>query len=77
MKVLCGIVLVLLGLAVGLYVGLWLCLAGGIIQIVNALQVSPIDGTGIAVGVIRIICSSLAGGFAALVCLLPGMALLK
>lgn len=46
---------------VGLYVGIWLMLVGGIIQVIHALQVSPVDAYGVAWGIVRIVLAAVTG----------------
>lgn len=53
-------VLIVVGsIILGLYVGIWLMFAGGIIQIINALN--PLNGIQIAIGICRIIFCEIAG----------------
>lgn len=53
--------LVLAGIAAGLYVGGYLMFIGGITQIVDAVQEEPIEGSEIAWGIVRIVFASLVG----------------
>lgn len=71
-----GLMLILLGIFVGLFVGLYLCLYGGIIQIVNGVKDSW-SAIPIAVGLVRILCTSIAGWISALLLIVPGWALIK
>jgi dTDP-4-dehydrorhamnose reductase len=48
-------------LIAGLYVAIWLCLVGGIIQVVQACQETPINAVHLAYGIVRVLCTSLAG----------------
>lgn len=75
MKLVFGVGLIIAGIAFGVYVGLWLCLVGGIIQIVGAFQASPVVGMDIALGIIRILFAGAAGGLSAFVAVIPGMAI--
>lgn len=52
MKKIIGILIAIAGIILGIYVGIWLMLAGGITQIVNSIN--PINGLGIALGILRI-----------------------
>jgi hypothetical protein len=75
-----GIILIIIGIILGLFVGGYLCLFGGIVQIVNQIQIG-IDGgvisaTQIAWGVVRIGLAGLLGGLSAMVFILPGINLL-
>ena len=53
MKKVIGILITILGIALGIYVGVWLMLVGGIVQIINSIN--PVNGLGIALGIVRII----------------------
>ncbi|MGI8753511.1 MAG: hypothetical protein ACR2MN_14595 [Acidimicrobiales bacterium] len=48
-------VIIAIGIIVGAYLGGWLLLVGGIIQGVTALQASPINGTDLAYGIVRVV----------------------
>ena len=56
-----SILCMILGVALGIYVGLWLLCIGGMVQIMNATQMNPIDGFSIAMGILKIICSGDVG----------------
>lgn len=53
MKKIIGILIAITGIILGIYVGIWLMLAGGITQIVNSIN--PLNGLGITLGILRII----------------------
>lgn len=53
MKKVIGILIAIVGIALGIYVGVWLMFVGGIVQIINSIN--PINGLGIALGIARII----------------------
>ena len=57
-----GILIAIVGIALGIYVGVWLMFIGGITQIVNSIN--PVNGLGIAFGIVRIIFGGI-GGFIA------------
>ena len=76
MKVL-GVVLVLLGAGVGLYVGGYLCFIGGIIQIIQAVRAEEFVASQVAWGVGRVMGAGLVGGLCTLAPVAAGMALLK
>ncbi len=59
MKRFLGIIIIIASWVLAAYVGIWLMLAGGIIQIINSLD--PVSAVDIAVGAIKIIfCGSAA-----------------
>ena len=53
MRNLLGILFIILGTALGIYVGGYLLLFGGIMQIINSI--SPLDASGIITGIIKIL----------------------
>ena len=59
MKKIIGILIAIVGIALGIYVSVWLMLAGGITQIVNSIN--PVNGLGIAFGIIRIVFCGIGG----------------
>ncbi len=77
MKVIVGFLLIIAGVALGLYVGVWLMLIGGIIQFVDAIKVDPVDTSGVAWGVVRVLFASAAGGFAGWALALVGVGVLS
>ena len=62
MKKIIGILITIIGIVLGIYVGVWLMFIGGITQIVNSIN--PINGSGIAFGIVRIVFCEI-GGFIA------------
>lgn len=76
MKRLLGIFLVISGIVLGFYVGLWLIFVGGIITIVNAIQMDPVNSGEVARGIVRIVFSSLVGGISSYALIIPGFILL-
>lgn len=59
MKKVIGILIAIVGIALGIYVGVWLMFVGGIVQIINSIN--PINGLGIALGIARIIFCEVVG----------------
>lgn len=53
MKKIIGILIAIAGIALGIYVGVWLMFVGGIVQIINSIN--PTNGLGIALGIVRIV----------------------
>lgn len=54
-----GIIIAILGIALGIYVGIWLMFVGGISQIINSIN--PVNGVGIAMGIARIVFCEVGG----------------
>lgn len=72
-----GCLLILVGIALGLYVGLWLCFIGGIVQVVEAIKAEPVSAWGIAWGVLRIVLAGPVGWGSFLLCSMVGGAMLS
>jgi hypothetical protein len=76
MKVL-GVLLVLAGIGIGLYFGLWWAFIGGIIQVIEQIRAEHLDASIVAFGIAKVIFAGVIGWAAAAVCLIPGAALLN
>ena len=57
MKDFIGNALIIIGLVTGIFVGGYLMLYGGIVQIINAIN--PVNAGGIAIGIIKVLFSGL------------------
>lgn len=79
MKTIGGILLIVLGILLGLYVGLWLMFIGGIVALIHECQLhqswQTINGMVIALSIARIVFAGVVGTIAAWVCILPGFGL--
>jgi len=56
-----GILICLASIVGGLYVGLWLCFIGGIVDVVNGIKGTPVEAITIAIGFGKIVMASFAG----------------
>lgn len=73
-----GLLLIIIGIAVGLYVGVWLCFIGGIIDIVEVFNAGPpIEALKTALGIFKIFAAGVVGWISALILILPGIGILK
>lgn len=77
MKSILGLVLIFVGIALGLYAGIWWAFIGGIVQVIDGVKAADTDALAIALGIVRIVFAGAIGGFCAIVCWVPGMAMLK
>jgi hypothetical protein len=75
MKTFLGVLLIIAGLALAAYVGVWLCFIGGIVQVVEAVKATPVSGLDIALGALRICGAGVAGVLTAVVAVFPGFAM--
>ena len=55
MKSIIGLMLIIVGLIAGCYVGIWIMFIGGISDIITAVQMSPIPPIDVAIGVAKFI----------------------
>lgn len=81
MKAIIGFIMCVLGVFLGIYVGVWVCLVGGIVDIVNEVNTQiqasgPLDAMNIAIGVLKIMFAGVIGMASAFVLIIPGSALL-
>lgn len=77
MKKLFGVLFILAGIALGLYVGGYLLFIGGIIDFVDGVKAEPVDSELVAWGVGKIVFASLIGWGIFLACSGIGVALLQ
>jgi hypothetical protein len=76
MKILIAFVLLLVGACVGLYVGGYLLLVGGVIQVIQSAT-PVIVAKGVAFGIAKILFSGVVGQICALVFIVPALAMLS
>lgn len=76
MKFWIGIALIICGIVLGLYVGVWLMFIGGIVQIID--QIKAVDTSMLSVfgGVLRIMFAGFIGWVSAFVLIVPGAVML-
>ena len=72
-----GVLLMLAGIGLGVYVGLWWAFIGGIVQIVDAVKANPVEAMDIALGLARVVCAGFVGVVTGIVAVFPGYAMLK
>jgi len=56
-----GILICIASAGAGVYVGIWLCFIGGIVDIVNGFNADPMKAIDMAIGVAKFFFSSVAG----------------
>lgn len=77
MKAVIGIVLILCGCLLGLYVGFWLMFVGGIIDIVAAIRADVLNGSQLGWGIGKCLFAQFVGAVSMLVLALPGAVMLQ
>jgi len=56
-----GILAAIVAVFGSLYLSLWLCFVGGIVQLIEAVKATPVSAIGIAIGILRFVFSALVG----------------
>lgn len=77
MKVLIGFLMVLGGIALGLYLGIWWAFIGGIVQVIEQVRADEISALAIACGIARVVFAGFIGWGSALLLIVPGSAFIK
>lgn len=81
-KIIVGLLLMLIGLLCGAYVGLYLCFIGGIVDLMEVISAAiktsgDIEAIKVAYGVVKIMFAGVAFWISAALCMAPGYALVK
>ncbi len=76
MRTVIGILMVLGGVVLGLYVGVWLCFVGGLVDIIETIKAPEIDAMKVAIGAVKILFTGVAGGLSAILLIIPGQVML-
>jgi len=58
-----GLVLLVGGILVGLYMGIWWAFYGGLVTVIEASKITPIESTNIAYGITRMVFAVPIGWF--------------
>ena len=56
-----GIGLCILSILFGLYIGLWVCVVGGVAAIINGIGTDPMNGVMVGLGVLRFTSAGIVG----------------
>lgn len=72
-----GVVLMIAGLALAVWAGLWWAFIGGIVQVIDAAKADPVSAIDIAWGVARIVFAGFIGTITAVIAIFPGWALVN
>jgi hypothetical protein len=60
-KELIGLLLIIIGVIFGLYVGIWVCFVGGIIDIIEQIRATNLEAMSVAWGVAKIVFAEFFG----------------
>ena len=76
MKTILGTLLVLGGIVLGLYVGIWVCFVGGIVDVIQQIRAEELSPIIIAWGIAKIMLAGFFGWLSAVILVFPGWVLL-
>lgn len=72
-----GIVMVLVGVAFGLWAGAWWAFIGGILDVIREIRAPELEAMNVAMGLAKVIFAALIGVVAAAFAVIPGCALIQ
>jgi hypothetical protein len=73
MKNVLAILLIIGGVAFGIYFGLWFCFIGGIVQVIEQIRAEHLDAMTVATGLAKVFFATPLGVFAGSIPVLVGM----
>ena len=76
MKTILGLLLIVAGIALGLYAGLWWAFIGGIVVVIEQIRAVHLDAMTVALGIARILFAGAIGMASAFALILPGAVML-
>lgn len=71
-----GIIVCISSILLGLYLGLWVCIVGGVAAVINGFQSDPWNGIQIGMGVLRFLSASIVGMFSFFVGYFSGLGII-
>ena len=71
MKIL-GFFMILSGIALGFYVGVWVCFVGGIVDVIQQIRAETLQAAAVAWGVAKIAFAGLFGWISSMFLIVPG-----
>ena len=77
MKKVVGALLVLIGIVLGLYLGLWVLFIGGVIDLIKQIRLPEMNTGIIAWGIVKVLFAGFIGTLSAMIFILPGLGMIK
>ena len=77
MKALIGLLLVIVGICGGIYVGVWWAFIGGIVEIIKEIRAPNLEAINIAIGIAKIVFSGAIGWICGIIFVIPGWVMLQ
>ena len=76
-KEIVGLIMMMAGLGLGLYMGIWWAFIGGIVQVLQEIKADEIQALNVAFGIARVVFAAAIGWLSAVILLFPGWLMLK
>ena len=77
MKGVIGLLMILVGIVLGFYVGLWVCFIGGIVGVIEEIKADELSALRVAVSVAKIMFAGFFGWLSGVILVLPGLVVMK
>lgn len=77
MKKALGVVMMIAGVAFGLYAGLWWAFIGGIVDVISAISAPDLVAMDVAIGVAKVMFAGVIGCVSGIIAVFPGYALFE
>lgn len=77
MKKVLAVGMIIVGILLGLYLGLWVMFVGGIVGLVEIFKSGNIEGMAIALNIVKIVFASAVGTLAAYILVIPGWVMIN
>ena len=77
MKAVVGVLLVIAGIAFGLYAGIWWAFIGGIVDIISEVRSPDLSALNVAIGVVKVLFAGLIGWLSGAVFIIPGIVMIE
>lgn len=76
MRAVIGVLLIVVGIAAGVYAGIWWAFIGGIVDVITEIRADELSAMGVAIGVAKVFFSGLIGWVSVAVFAGPGYAMI-
>ena len=76
-KEIVGLIMMVAGIGLGLYMGVWWALIGGIVQVIQEIKADDLEALNVALGVAKVIFSVFIGWVSAALLFLPGLLIIQ
>lgn len=67
-----GVILIIFGVCLGLYAGIWWAFVGGIVDIINEIKADETEAVTVAIGIVKILFAGFIGYASAAIFAIPG-----